>query len=282
MRRLIAALVPALFLAALLPAQRSLWEQSHPAFRIAGNLYYVGTADLACYLFVTDEGHILINSGLESSADLIRDSVASLGYRFEDIRILLTNQAHFDHVAAFNPIKKATGAEVWATRGDAPLLEDGGRSDHHLGSSAWFLPVEVDRILEDGDRVTLGDTTLEVILAPGHTPGSAMYRTTLFDAGREFDVLLANMGSVNPGAKLVDNEKYPGIAEDYRHAFKVQKAIDPDIWVAAHGSQFGMSRKYRHGEPYDPWHFVDPAGYRAAVADYEAKFEQILAEQRAQ
>lgn len=282
MRRLVSALAAVLVLAAFLPAQRSAWETPHPPFRIVGNLYYVGTADLACYLLTTSEGHILVNTGLESSAGLIRDSIEALGYRYEDIRVLLTNQAHYDHVAAFNPIKKQTGAEVWAAKGDAQLLEDGGRSDHLLGSSAWFLPVKVDRILEDGEKISLGDTTLEVILAPGHTPGSAMYRTTITDRGTDYDVLLANMGSVNEGSKLVDNPKYPGIADDYRHTFKVQKALEPEIWLAAHGSQFGMGYKYRHGEAYDPSRFIDLRGYQSAVADYESKFEQELARQLAQ
>src|SRR5882762_9962263 len=76
------------------------WSQPYPPFRIVGNVYYVGTYDLACYLIVTPKGNILINTGLAASASVIKENVEALGFTFADTKVLLTTQAHYDHVAA--------------------------------------------------------------------------------------------------------------------------------------------------------------------------------------
>ena len=248
------------------------WRRPFPPHKIAGNLHYVGTEDLACFLLATPAGHILINTGLTDSAPLIRDSVRKLGFRFEDIKILLTMQAHFDHVAAMTEIQQLTGAKVFATEADAPVLEDGGRSDPFLGASFHFAPVKVDRRLKDGDLIELGDTQLKVILTPGHTKGSVTYATTVNDSGQKRNVLIANMGSVV--MPLVGNAKYPEIVEDLARSFEKQRQLSPDIWVAAHASQYDMPRKLKAGS------FVDPAGYKEAVEHYAKLFREQLAQER--
>jgi metallo-beta-lactamase class B len=275
MMRLIAAFC---FLSSLTAAEPANWSQPFPAHKIAANLYYVGTADLACFLIATPQGHILINSGLAESTPLIRKSVADLGFRFEDIRLILITQAHFDHAAALSEIRKLTGAKVAATTPDAPLLEDGGTTDYLFGARYRFAPVKVDRILKDGEAIELGGTELKVHVTPGHTKGSATYTLDAVESGRTYHVVIANMGSINPGTKLVDNPKYPQIASDYAHGFEVQKSLPCDIWVASHASQYSLAKKYK--PQYDPANFVDPAGYQAAVARYEAEFRRQLAEQQ--
>lgn len=264
--------VPA-FLAALLlaPAQQNeSWRRPFPAHRIAGNLYYVGTEDLACFLIATPEGHILINTGLADSTPLIRKSIQSTGHRLEDVKILLNMQAHFDHVAAMAEIQKISGAKVLATDGDAPSLEDGGRSDPYFGSGSQFAPVKVDRRLKDGDVVQLGGTELKVISTPGHSKGSVSYTMTVKDGSQERSVAIVNMGTVV--MPLRDNPKYPDIADDFARSFEKQKQLSPEIWVAAHASQYGMQRKLKAGS------FVDPDGYRKAVEEHEKRFRAQLAE----
>lgn len=257
------------------------WRKPFPAHRIIGNVYYVGTYDLACFLITTPEGHILINTGLADSTPLIRASIEELGFRFEHVKILLTMQAHFDHVAAFAEVQRLTGARVWATEGDAPVLEDGGKSDYHLGKDYHFAPVKVDRILGDREKIRLGGTELTVYLTPGHTKGSASYAMRVWENGRDYNVLFANMNTINTGVKLVNNPKYPQIAEDYARAVHVQKELPCDVFLAAHAGQYGLHRKFKPGMPYDPNRFVDPEGYRAAVAEYENVFrEQLKRESR--
>jgi metallo-beta-lactamase class B len=255
------------------------WRKPFPAHRIAGNVYYVGTYDLACFLITTPQGQMLINTGLEDSAAMIRAGIEQLGFKFRDIKILLTMQAHYDHVAALAQVKRLTGASVAATEGDAPVLEDGGRSDFHFGPKQQFAPVKVDRILRDGDKVALGGTELTVHLTPGHTKGSASYSMRVADQGRSYNVLFANMETINPGVKLVGNSKYPQIADDYARALRVQKSLPCDIFLAAHASQYSLHEKYKG--KYDPAAFVDPEGYKRAVTSYErAYLDQLAREKR--
>ena len=276
MMRLIAAL-SLLLMSVPAAAQPADWSRPFPAHRVIGNLYAVGTYDLACFLITSDDGHLLINTGLAGSAPLIRENVESLGFRLEDVRVLLTMQAHYDHAAALAEIKKVSGAQMWATAADAPLLEDGGASDPHFQGEYTFAPVPVDRVLRDGEVIELGRIRLTLVESPGHTPGSATYTMTVAENGRDYRVAIANMGSMNPGLRLSKDPTYPGIAGDFAETFRRQQAMEVDVWVAAHASQYGLHDKYRPGDPYRPETFVDPEGFRKLVAHYEKLYQEQLA-----
>ncbi len=263
-----------------LSAQPEGWTRPFPGHRVIGNLYAVGTYDLGVFLVTSDQGHMLINTGLRDSTGLIRSNIKSLGFRLEDVKILLTMQAHWDHTAALAEIKQITGAQMRATEGDARVLEDGGFSDPHFGGRVSFQPVAVDKIISDGEVIELGTTRLTVVETPGHTQGSASYTMRARENGRDYSVVIANMGTINPGKRLVVDPTYPGVAADFAETFRKQKALDIDIWVAAHGSQYGLHRKYTAGQPYDPATFVDPDGFRAAVERLEGLYLQQLEEER--
>ncbi len=250
------------------------WKRPFPPHKIAGNIYYVGTEDLACYLLSTPQGHILINTGLADSTPLIHGSISKLGFKLQDIKIILNMQAHFDHVAAMQEIQNLSGAKVYATGADAPSLEDGGKSDPAFGPKPQFAPVKVDRRLKDGDTVALGGTELKVILTPGHSRGSVSYSTTIVDNGRKLNVLFVNMNTVV--MPLVGNAKYPRIAEDFTRSFEKQRQLSPDIWVAAHASQYDMARKLKAGS------FIDPEGYKKAIERHERMFYETLEKERSQ
>ena len=249
------------------------WVKPFPPHRVVGPVYYVGTADLACFLITTTKGHILINTGLVDSTAQIRKNIETLGFKPADIRILLTNQAHFDHVAAMAEIKKQTGAKFMATEPDKAVLEDGGRSDFFLGEDFRFVPVKVDEVLQDRQVISLGDVRLNTHLTPGHTRGSVTYSMRVRENARDYNVVFANIPTVI-GAKLVGNQKYPSIAADYARSFRVQKALACDIFLAGHGSQYRMRDKYKPS--YNPDAFVDPDGYHRAVAEAETKFQEQL------
>ena len=271
----------ALLLVTALPAagQREGWTRPFPGHRVIGNLYAVGTYDLGVFLITSREGHVLINTGLEDSTALIRENVESLGFRLEDVEILLTMQAHWDHTAALAEIKEVSGAGMWATAGDAPVLRDGGFSDPHFGGRESFRPVDVDKIIRDGEVIALGETRLTVLETPGHTAGSCSYTMQVTEGGRDYSVAIANMGTINPGKQLVVNPTYPGVADDFAETFRKQKALDVDVWVSAHGSHYGLHDKYRAGQDYDPQTFVDPEGFLARVEGYEKLYlEQVAAE----
>jgi len=261
-------------------AQPEGWARPFEGFQIIGNLYGVGSYDLSVFLITTDEGHILINTGLEDSTQMIRDNMESLGYRLEDIRILLTQQAHWDHTAALAEIKEVSGAEMWATVGDARVLEDGGFSDPHFGGEESFRSIDVDKIIRDGEVIRLGDLELTVYHHPGHTEGSSSYSMVVNENGRDYNVLVANMGTINAGKQLTVEPTYPGVAEDFLDTYRRQKAMDVDVWVAAHNSQYNMHEKYRSGQAYDADTFVDPAGFIRAIEQLEQRYEvYVSAEQ---
>ncbi len=251
------------------------WTESFPAFKITQNLYGVGTYDLGVFLITSDQGHILINTGVEGSYHQIKENIESLGFKLDDVKILLTMQAHWDHVAEFARIKKLTSAEVWATEKDALLLEDGGLSDPHLGGEdgLLFRSVKVDKIIRHGDYITLGDIKLEVHEHPGHTIGSSSYSMVVNEQGRTFDVVIVNMGTINPGKALIKEPTYEGIDEDFSNTFEKQKNLKADIWVSAHAGFYGLHDKYKPGQTYSIETFYDPEGYQDAVKKYETKYK---------
>lgn len=258
------------------------WSRPFPPLRIVGNVYYVGTYDLACYLITTPAGNILINTGLAESAASIRANIETLGFHFSDTKLLLVTHAHWDHASAVAEVKRLTNARLAATDAEATLLESGGKSDFRWGedSGAWFQPVKVDEKLRDGQKVGLGGVELTVHLHPGHTKGAASYEFNVADGGRTFHVLIANIPSVNPGVALVNNPKYPGIAADYERAFAGLKGLHPEIFLASHAAQFGLHQKYNPGDAYRADRFVDPDGYQAAVERAQKGFEDRLQRER--
>jgi metallo-beta-lactamase class B len=259
------------------------WTTPFPPFRIAGNLYYVGSKDLASYLIATPKGLILINANLPSSPPLIEKSVRALGFHFKDIRILLISHAHYDHCGGSAQILKLTGAKYEVMAADVPVVESGGRADFQYAyeSSMHFPPAHVDRVLHDGDTVSLGGTTLTAHLTAGHTRGTTTWTLDEPFDGRRMHVVIVGSPNVNPGYKLVGNKTYPQIASDYERGFQVLRGLPCDIFLGAHGGYFGLVEKYARWKEGDKNAFVDPAGYRAYVADREEAFEAELHRQEA-
>ena len=267
--------------AASLNAQEPSWTEPFPPHRIAGNLYYVGSKDLASYLIVTPQGNILINSSLESSPPLIRRSIEKLGFKFSDTKILLISHAHWDHDAGSAQILKQTGAKYMVMAEDVPVVESGGRKDFHYGKSPEDLypPAKVDRVLHDGDEVRLGGTVLTAHLTPGHTRGCTTWTMKVVDGGKSYNVVIIGSPNVNPGYKLVGNKAYPQIAQDYEKTFRVLKSLPCDIFLGAHGGYYGMVAKYARLKQEGMKVFVDPQGYKDYVADRERAFKTELAKQ---
>ena len=267
-----------------LPAQTNrAWSAPFPPFRIAGNLYYVGSEGLASYFIATEEGGILINSNLENSVPLIRDSIEKLGFKFSDIKILLISHAHFDHCAGSATIKQLTGAAYMVMEADVPVIESGGKLDFHYGNSAnsMFPITKVDRVLHDGDKVKLGDTELVAHLTPGHTKGCTTWTMKLTTEGKTYDAVIIGSPNVNPGYRLVNNKEYPRIAEDYEQTFRTLLSLPCDLFLGAHGDYFGLEAKYSKLKNGDTTALVDPEGYKKYVTEKQQAFRTELAKQRA-
>src|SRR5258708_8760406 len=249
------------------------WSQPYQPFCIVGNVYYVGTYDLACYLIVTPKGNILINTGLVASASTIKENIEALGFTLTDTKILLTTQAHFDHVAAMAFIKKRTDAKMMVDDGDAGVVMDGGSSDYELGKNGrTFEPVTVDRLLKNGDTITLGNMRLVMLHHPGHTKGSCSFLFDVKDEHKTYKVLIANMPTIVTDKKFSDIPSYPNIAKDYAYTLDAMKKLSFDIWLSSHASQFGLHKKHKPGDAYNPEAFVDRKGYDKSVSDLEAQY----------
>jgi metallo-beta-lactamase class B len=259
------------------------WTEPHPPFRIADNLYYVGSKGLANYLITTPQGHILINSDLEANVPMIRASVEQLGFKFTDIKILLISHAHWDHNAGSAAIKAQTGARYMVMDADVPVVESGGKSDFRYGNVAGSLypATKVDRVLHDGDEVKLGDAVLVAHLTPGHTKGCTTWTMKVRDGGKTYDAVIVGSPNVNPGYKLVNNPLYPEIAADYEKMFRVLKALPCDIFLGAHGDYYDLDSKYARLQKGEKSVFVDPDGYKKYVANKERAYRTELAKQKA-
>jgi len=249
------------------------WSQPYPPFRIVGNVYYVGTYDLACYLIVTPKGNILINTGLAASASVIKENVEALGFTFAETKVLLSTQAHYDHVAAMAVIKKRTDAKMMVDEGDAGVVMDGGSSDYELGKHGrTFEPVSVDRLLKNGDTITLGNIQLVMLHHPGHTKGSSSFLFDVKDEYKTYKVLIANMPTIVTDRKFSDIPLYPDIAGDYAFTLDAMKKLSFDIWLSSHASQFGLHTKHKPGDAYNPEAFVDRKGYDQSVRELETRY----------
>jgi metallo-beta-lactamase class B len=239
------------------------WHREIPGFKIAGNLYWVGTADLAVYLITTPEGNILINSDFPEDVPLIKKSIEGLGFKYADTKIILSSHAHGDHDAATGIIQKETGARVMIMDGDVPEVE----------STRPGRPgAKVDRVLHDRDTVRLGGSTLTAVKTAGHTKGCTTWTMQVNEGGRRLNAVIIGSPNVNAGTVLVGNQNYPQIAQDYVTTFKVLKDLPVDLFLGAHGAYFGMLAKYERMKSGGTNPFIDPEGYRAYVEEREATF----------
>lgn len=242
------------------------WSQDYQPFRIAGNLYYVGTYELAAYLIATPQGHILINTGLDDSTPLIRKHLKALGFKFSDIKILLATHAHFDHVGAMAAIKKQAGAKMMINEKDAAVLADGGNSDYALGGKgSTFRPVKADRLLHDHDTIKLGGMEIVMLHHPGHTQGANSFLFDVKDDQHTYRVLIANMPSVLEETNLAGMPGYADVAKDYAYTLNAMKGLQFNLWLSSHAGQFGLHEKHKPGDAYNPEAFNDRAGYDAAI-----------------
>jgi metallo-beta-lactamase class B len=259
------------------------WTKPVAPFRIAGNLYYVGSEDLAAYLLVTPQGDILINSNLESSVPQIKHSIETLGFKLTDVKILLLSHAHFDHCAGSAALLKLTGAKYYVMDADVSVVESGGKTDFAYADQPdfHFPPVKVDRILHDGDTVSLGGTVLTAHLTPGHTRGNTTWTLNETEAGRLLHTVIIGSPNVNTGYTLVGNKAYPAIADDYKRGFAVLHSLQCDLFLGAHGGYFDLLTKLPRYQAGSHDVFIDPAGYKAYVDEREHAFQTELARQQA-
>jgi metallo-beta-lactamase class B len=247
-------------------------RMNFPPFKIIGNLYYVGTAFCGSYLITTPQGNILINSNYEETVPLMKAGIESLGFKFEDTKILLASHAHADHQTGDAMVKQMTGATTEFMAEDVPAIQNikPGGKEH-----------PIDKVLHDGDTVTLGGMTLTAHLNPGHTLGCTTWTFPVMDAGRRYNVTTI-CGGLQDNARLVFNAQQPDIADVWASTIAKWKTYPTDIFLGAHTWFFNLTGKYKamKANPrVNPW--IDPDGYKKYIASVEELRAQLIKDQTA-
>ena len=259
------------------PIMQANWSFPYAPFRMAGNLYYVGTYDLACYLITTPGGHILINSGLAESVPMIQEHIETLGFKLKDVKIMLATHAHYDHVAGFAEIKKLTSAKIMMNENDAPVLADGGKSDYVFGHKGpTFAAVKADALLRKNDTIKFGGMEIVALHTPGHTKGATSFLFDVKDDSSTYKVLVANMPTVLDETKLSGMPTYPDVAKQYAYTFDLMRSLQFDLFLASHAAQFRMHSKRKPGDAYNPKVFIDRKGYDAALQNLYQLYQRKL------
>jgi metallo-beta-lactamase class B len=256
------------------------WTAPFEPFQLIGNIYYVGTDGIAAYIIKTSQGLILMDTALPESTGMIKSNIAKLGFKLQDIKIILNSHAHFDHTGGLAEIKQDTGAQLIAGERDKPLLEGGYYPGDEKNADLAFPPVKVDRTVKEDDKVTLGDTTLTAHSMPGHTPGCTSWEMTVKDGGQDRDVLFFCSGTVALN-RLVGQPTYAGIVDDYRSTFAKAKAMKVDVLLGPHPEVYGMQAKRAQMKDGAPNPFVKPGELQTYVAGLEQDFDKQLAKQTA-
>jgi metallo-beta-lactamase class B len=252
------------------------WDEPADPIKIVGPLHFVGTRGLSSWLFATPEGHILFNTGMPESGRMIVASIRKLGFRPEDIKIIVNGHAHSDHAGAFAYMKRISGAELAIMQPDVQAIEDGGKDDFIYGEDVevmGFPAAKVDRVLRDGDTLRLADVVLTAHHTPGHTRGATTWEAHVVDAGKAYTIVFPDGGGFNPGYRLAASPSYPGIGDDYRRTLHTLELLKPDIWLGAHTEWFDLEGKRERARTEGVAAWVDPEGYRRFVAKQRRAFE---------
>ncbi len=259
------------------------WNKPHQPFHVIGNIYYVGTAGVSAFLIITPKGDILTDGGLPESAPLIEANIRSLGFDPGDVKILLNSHAHFDHAGGLARLKADTGAHLFASAADKPILES-GRIAFGPSAETPFPPVKVDHVVNDGDTVSIGDVTLTANITPGHTPGCTTWTYDMPPSSpKERPLKVMFFCSISVGGNpLVGNSAYPAITDDYKASFARLAKMNADVFLAPHGNQFGLDAKVaKMMKPGAPNPFVDPGELHRFLAQARKDYDAELAKQYA-
>ena len=253
------------------------WEEPEDPVRIAGPIYFVGTKGLGAFLITTSEGHILMNTGMPSSGSMIEQSIRKLGFKPEDIKLMINGHAHIDHAGAFAYFKEKYGAKLAVMREDVAAMESGDRNDFKYADDFVYPAVKVDRVLRDGDTIRMGEVVLTARLTPGHTRGATTWIANIIVDGKPYLVVWPDGAGFNPGYHLAKDPSYPGIAEDFRSTHHFLEMLKPDIWLAQHNEYYDLAGKRERAKTEGIRAWMDPEGYRRFIAAKKLAFEQQFA-----
>jgi len=256
------------------------WNKPTEPFKIIGNVYYIGTNGLASYLITSPQGHVVIDTAMPEATPQIESSIQKLGFKLSDVKYILNTHAHFDHTGGFAELKKDTGAQLISGEKDKPLIEGGYYPGQENEEMLKFPPVKVDRVVQNGDKVTVGDVTITANATPGHSPGCTSWSLNVKDGNTDRSVMIFCSATVALN-RLVTNPTHPGIVDDYKKTFAWSKNVHPDVLLAPHPEMYDMAGKRAKIAEGQPNPFVKPGEFNEFCDKLEKEFVDGLAKQTA-
>lgn len=245
-------------------------------FEIIDGVYFVGARiHLPTYLFTSSEGHILLDTTFDEYVSEIVQNIEKLGFDADDVKLLLSSHAHHDHVGGHANMREITGAITIASAADADVIETGGATDFR--DRGLWAPGIVDRIIEDGEQVQLGDRVLTAHFTPGHTKGCTTWTTVVEEDGKQYDLVVLGGLNVNRNEPLIGHPKYPDMPQEFAWSFARLKVLPVDVYLGAHGYWYGLKEKRAQllaGVEENP--FIDPEGYQNALGYFENVYLERL------
>jgi metallo-beta-lactamase class B len=274
----------------LLAQMRVKWNTPAEPFKVIDNVYYVGTAGLSSFLVTSPGGHVLIDTALPEATPLIRANIEKLGFKLADIKYLLNSHAHLDHTGGFAELKKQTGAQMVSSAADKPLLEGGYYPGQQDNAELKFPPVQVDRVIGQGDKITIPDPvgkgrnkrdlTLTAHMTPGHSPGCTTWTTVAREKKWNHTVVFFCSSTVTLNKLAGSNITYPGIVDDYKKTFQTARGILADVFLAPHPEMFKMNDKRPLIGKFEVNPFIKAGEFHAYLRESEKAFEAGLAKQK--
>lgn len=255
------------------------WNEPYEPFTVIGNIHYVGTAGVSSFLITTPNGHFLLDGILPQSVPQIAANIRALGYDVRDVRYLLNSHAHFDHAGGLAGLQRLSGAVMVASAADKPVLE-AGDIGYGPSSGMRFPPVRVDRVIADGEDLTLGGVTLTAYLTPGHTQGCTSWSMSVTGADGARHTAFFHCSATVAGQSLVP-ESYPGMVEAFRSTFARVRAKRADVFLGNHENFFDLDARRARQRAGDVNAFVDVNALSAFNESLAAAFEAEFARQQA-
>lgn len=260
------------------------WNRPQQPFRVHGNTWYVGTGGLSAVLVTSPEGHVLIDGALPESAPLIAASIRALGFRLEDVKLILNSHAHFDHAGGIAALERASGATVAAQPWSAAVMRS-GRSRPEDPQHGVLLPypsVSTVREITDGETVRVGPLALTAHFTGGHTPGGTTWSWRSCEADRCWDIVYAD--SQTPisadGFLYSRSTSYPSAVADFERGHAVVEQLACDVLLTPHPAVSGLFERLARREAGDAEAFRDPSACRDLAASSRQRLAERLAKER--